>query len=349
MHIIVSAAATLKHLYRAHGDFMKKLQPSSSSMDDPDVPPSEEAVDTQGEDASGIDETEPSREAASSDHLNNLKGHLVLFYFKKTEGHQIAQTVADDIFADLKHSFNSSMGCFETMLKPISSEQRILDFYSGRSSTERSYDRGYNLSVESYLIPSSVRTNSCKRRYGITNEPLAAKRYEEVLRSMGHDVTITSCGLLVNPAFPWLGASPDRIVYDPEEASYGVVEIKCPYSLRETKGAELAGLSFYSKLSDSGPRLDRDNHYYSQVVGQMANHSTASANVMMTYWVWRDEQENGTGDGKPDAWTPLTHSKKMAPAKNARASEKELLTSLVRAKPSIWDQRSMNANLRSSA
>ncbi|KAG0445365.1 hypothetical protein HPB47_016260 [Ixodes persulcatus] len=106
-------------------------------------------------------------------------------------------------------------------------------------------------------------------RYGITNEPLAAKRYEEVLRSMGHDVTITSCGLLVNPAFPWLGASPDRIVYDPEEASYGVVEIKCPYSLRETKGAELAGLSFYSKLSDSGPRLDRDNHYYSQVVGQM--------------------------------------------------------------------------------
>ncbi|KAG0444933.1 hypothetical protein HPB47_013212 [Ixodes persulcatus] len=152
---------------------------------------------------------------------------------------------------------------------PLLSEQRILDFYSGRSSTERSYDRGYNLSVESYLIPSSVRTNSCKQRYGIMNEPLAAKRYEEVLRSMGHDVTITSCGLLVNPAFPWLGASPDRIVYDPEEASYGVVEIKCPYSLRETKGAELAGLSFYSKLSDSGPRLDRDNHYYSQVVGQM--------------------------------------------------------------------------------
>ncbi|KAG0445134.1 hypothetical protein HPB47_019315, partial [Ixodes persulcatus] len=50
---------------------------------------------------------------------------------------------------------------------PLRSEQRILDFYSGRSSTERSYDRGYNLSVESYLIPSSVRTNSCKRRDGL--------------------------------------------------------------------------------------------------------------------------------------------------------------------------------------
>ncbi|KAM7312017.1 hypothetical protein ISCGN_008922 [Ixodes scapularis] len=60
-----------------------------------------------------------------------------------------------------------------------------------------------------------------------------------------------------------------------------------------------------------------------------ANDSTASANVMMTYWVCRDEQENGTGDGKPDAWIPLTHSRKMPPAKNARANENELLSSLV--------------------
>ncbi|KAG0415915.1 hypothetical protein HPB47_006913 [Ixodes persulcatus] len=71
-----------------------------------------------------------------------------------------------------------------------------------------------------------------------------------------------------------------------------------------------------------------------------ANDSTASANVMMTYWVWRGEQENGTGDREAG---------RMALAKNARASENELLTSLVRAKPSTWDQRSMNADLRWSA
>ncbi|KAM7293232.1 hypothetical protein ISCGN_026362 [Ixodes scapularis] len=55
------------------------------------------------------------------------------------------------------------------------------------------------------------------------------------------------------------------------------------------------------------------------------------------------------GDGKPDAWIPLIHSRKMAPAKNARANKNELLASLVRAKPSIWNQRSMNADLRWSA
>ncbi|KAH9375822.1 hypothetical protein HPB48_009902 [Haemaphysalis longicornis] len=66
--------------------------------------------------------------------------------------------------------------------------------------------------------------------YGISNEPLAARRYEEVLHTMGHHVTVSTCGLLVNPEFLWLGASPDRIVFDPTELGYGVLEIKCPYS-----------------------------------------------------------------------------------------------------------------------
>ncbi|KAH7937121.1 hypothetical protein HPB49_007981 [Dermacentor silvarum] len=68
-------------------------------------------------------------------------------------------------------------------------------------------------------------------RYGTANEAIAAARYEEVLKAMGHDITASTCGLLVNPAFPWLGALPDRIVFDPVELIYGVVEIKGPYSL----------------------------------------------------------------------------------------------------------------------
>ncbi|KAL1479873.1 hypothetical protein MTO96_051521 [Rhipicephalus appendiculatus] len=138
-----------------------------------------------------------------------------------------------------------------------------------RSATDRCLDRSYNFHVESYVIPSSVRTNKCKQRYGIANEAVAAVRYEEVLKAMGHNVTVSTCGLLLNPAFPWLGASPDRIVYDPLELSYGVVEIKCPYSLRDTKGDDLVGLSFCSELTDTGPKLSREHHYYSQLIGQM--------------------------------------------------------------------------------
>lgn len=106
-------------------------------------------------------------------------------------------------------------------------------------------------------------------RYGSANEAIAAARYEEVLKAMGHDITVSTCGLLVSPAFPWLGALPDRIVFDPVELTYGVVEIKGPYSLQDTKGEELAGLSSCSELTNSGPRLRREHFYYSQLLGKM--------------------------------------------------------------------------------
>ena len=39
-------------------------------------------------------------------------------------------------------------------------------------------------------------------------------------------------GLVVNPSFPWLGASPDAVVIDPSVSSVGMLEIKCPYARR---------------------------------------------------------------------------------------------------------------------
>lgn len=86
---------------------------------------------------------------------------------------------------------------------------------------------------------------------------------------MGHDVVVCGCGLLVNPSFPWLGASPDRIVYDPVEGSYGVVEIKCPYSLRDHKLCDLTEANFCSVLEDDGPQLKKNHQYYYQLIGQM--------------------------------------------------------------------------------
>ncbi|XP_064479844.1 uncharacterized protein LOC135393299 [Ornithodoros turicata] len=106
-------------------------------------------------------------------------------------------------------------------------------------------------------------------KYGISNEPLAAQRYGEVLHKMGHNAVVSGCGLLVNPRFPWLGASPDRVICDPVEGSYGVVEIKCPYSLREHQACDLAGLDFCCRVNDSVPELKRDHQYYFQLAGQM--------------------------------------------------------------------------------
>ena len=39
---------------------------------------------------------------------------------------------------------------------------------------------------------------------------------------------VFNCGLVINPHFPWLGASPDRLVYDPNaRPSTGGLKVKC--------------------------------------------------------------------------------------------------------------------------
>ncbi|KAL1442514.1 hypothetical protein MTO96_046381 [Rhipicephalus appendiculatus] len=75
---------------------------------------------------------------------------------------------------------------------------------------------------------------------------------------------------LSTPAFPWLGASPDRFVYDPEELTYGVLEIKCPYSLKDSQPEEARSKKFCIIFEENDePQLDRDHEYYAQVLGQM--------------------------------------------------------------------------------
>ena len=53
-------------------------------------------------------------------------------------------------------------------------------------------------------------------RFGKENKDAAAKLYVQCQNSHGSPGTkVFNCGLLVNPHFPWLGASSDRLVFDP--------------------------------------------------------------------------------------------------------------------------------------
>lgn len=43
------------------------------------------------------------------------------------------------------------------------------------------------------------------------------------------NVNFTPCGLVIHPDAPWLGASPDGLVFDPSaQPPFGLLEIKCP-------------------------------------------------------------------------------------------------------------------------
>ncbi|KAH9372280.1 hypothetical protein HPB48_013267 [Haemaphysalis longicornis] len=66
-----------------------------------------------------------------------------------------------------------------------------------------------------------------------------------------------------------MGASPDRIVFDPVEGFYGVLEIKCSHTLRDHKESQLAAADFCCEMGEDKPKLKRGHPYYYQLLGQM--------------------------------------------------------------------------------
>lgn len=100
--------------------------------------------------------------------------------------------------------------------------------------------------------------------YGIANEKTAIQRYIE---KSGHHVH--ECGLIINPSFPFLGASPDsKLCIDGETV---IMEVKCPFSARHMGILEacssLAG--FCLGVVDDKPTLKHSHAYYTQVQGQL--------------------------------------------------------------------------------
>ncbi len=72
-------------------------------------------------------------------------------------------------------------------------------------------------------------------QWGCDHEDVAVARYEKLSK-----VQTFACGLVIDPAYCWLGASPDRLVE--EDGTRGVVEVKCPSSTRHLSVAEYASL-----------------------------------------------------------------------------------------------------------
>ena len=77
----------------------------------------------------------------------------------------------------------------------------------------------------------------------------AVDQYYKLKKAEGYAVTVCAqVGFVVNPVYPWLGASPDFLIGDCKEPSpYGIGEVKCPFSKRETSIEEAcaADKTFY--------------------------------------------------------------------------------------------------------
>ena len=113
--------------------------------------------------------------------------------------------------------------------------------------------------------------------YGMKMEEITQQEYITHQNCMGHPgLTVDNVGLFVNPANPWLGASPDGLVHDPTNASHpqGLVEIKNPYSIRDKSLAEACTVSNFcletqEKDGKAMYRLKRRHDYFYQTQCQM--------------------------------------------------------------------------------
>ena len=133
-----------------------------------------------------------------------------------------------------------------------------------------------NLAMDIYTSKTGKKKVSAflksKFDHGIKHEHIAARKYKVYMDRFGLPVVVANCGFVVNCNNYWLGASPDRKVYDfSEPTKFGIVEIKCPET-RKDEDLYIAALDnkFYLEIINDKPHLKKSHIYYKQILGQMA-------------------------------------------------------------------------------
>ena len=101
--------------------------------------------------------------------------------------------------------------------------------------------------------------------WGKENEEAARQEYAELMSDHA-DLEVRSSGLWVCESYPFLGASPDAMV-SCTCCGEGILEIKCPYSLREASIKESCGKGDFC-LSAEG-ELKQSHQYYHQIQLQL--------------------------------------------------------------------------------
>lgn len=105
--------------------------------------------------------------------------------------------------------------------------------------------------------------------FGRENEDKAVFDYVQYMNNSGRNVSVYRAGCVINPNFPWLAASPDRVVHD-SVAGFGLVEVKCSFSKRNVSPKEACmDTAFLCEIVDSTFCLKKDHHYYAQIQGQL--------------------------------------------------------------------------------
>ena len=195
-----------------------------------------------------------------------------------------------------KHLERSTTGQRESSLWFQARKFRLTASNFGRviakiNAVEAAVQRGRVLEVTQNFITDVMNVNSTSSSqssrplppalaHGITTEAEARRLYLEGMKKhRGDNVIVYDSGLVVDPRFPFLGATPDgKVLESGCTLPFGLIEIKCPYSgASKSFDEKCAERDFYMKKDQNAEdeyRLvktrGRGKHYYQQVQGQLA-------------------------------------------------------------------------------
>ena len=119
---------------------------------------------------------------------------------------------------------------------------------------------GYNKKINTYAL-----------KHGLSLEPHAKKYYISLAKKQHNQLNTKESGLIICEEYPYIGASPDLEI-ECECCGKGLLEIKCPYSVKDCSPNE-SNLSYLEeKLTNDGTKIEclkKNTNYYFQIQGQM--------------------------------------------------------------------------------
>ena len=168
---------------------------------------------------------------------------------------------------------------FERRTTEQSSSREWLDAHSYTLTAANFYKIAHCKTGAANLLGTLFERKDLSRipaiQHGKAHEEVAATRYVELKSSQSKPVDIRSCGLVVDTSFRYIGASPDRMVFDKSaRPRYGLLEIKCPHTpfmkSMSIEEAVATDKNFCLERIQGQIHLKKAHSYYYQVQGQLA-------------------------------------------------------------------------------
>ena len=126
--------------------------------------------------------------------------------------------------------------------------------------------------VKSIMQYYAVNPNAQALKWGRDHEEVARQHYTTLMTKEHVNLSVTEVGLTIDPAYPYLGATPDGMATC-DCCGQRIIEIKCPFTVRDhhpTSDTAMQKSQYFLKRDSNGSVLLNRNHaYYTQIQGQL--------------------------------------------------------------------------------